>query len=178
VAQSQNVRQLVGHLFRHEAGRMAAVLVRILGTNNLTIAEDIVQDTLMKAMDTWRFHGPPQNPQAWLYAVAKNKALDFLRSEKRHQKIESEIASALQSEWATAASVNQLFLETEIQDSQLRMMFACCHPSLTIESQITLILKILCGLSVHEIASAFLTNSETIQKRLTRAKEKLRERKN
>lgn len=177
MTQNENVQQVIGHLFRSEAGKMAAVLSRMLGSNYLTVAEDIVQDTLMKAMDTWGFHGVPENPQAWLYAVAKNKALDFLRSEKRHHQIESEISNALNSDWAIAASVNQLFLEHEIQDSQLRMMFACCHPSIPVESQIALMLKVLCGLSVYEIASAFLTNPETIQKRITRAKEKLREEK-
>lgn len=156
---------------------MAAVLSRMLGSNYITVAEDIVQDTLMKAMDTWPFHGVPENPQAWLYTVAKNKVLDFLRSEKRHHQIESEISSALHSEWAIGASVNQFFLEHEIQDSQLRMMFACCHPAIPAESQIALMLKVLCGLSVYEIASAFLTNHETIQKRIARAKEKLREEK-
>jgi RNA polymerase sigma-70 factor (ECF subfamily) len=177
VAPTENVQQLIGHLFRSEAGKMAAVLSRMLGSNYITVAEDIVQDTLMKAMDTWPFHGVPENPQAWLYTVAKNKVLDFLRSEKRHHQIESEISSALHSEWAIGASVNQLFLEHEIQDSQLRMMFACCHPAIPAESQIALMLKVLCGLSVYEIASAFLTNHETIQKRIARAKEKLREEK-
>jgi RNA polymerase sigma factor (sigma-70 family) len=177
VAQEEHVQQLIGHLFRHEAGKMAAVLSRMLGSNYLSVAEDIVQDTLIKAMDTWAFHGVPENPQAWLYTVAKNKVLDFLRSEKRHHQIESEISNALHSEWAIGASVNQLFLEHEIQDSQLRMMFACCHPSIPVESQIALTLKVLCGLSVYEIASAFLTNHETIQKRIVRAKEKLREEK-
>lgn len=177
MAPTENVQQLIGHLFRSEAGKMAAVLSRMLGSNYITVAEDIVQDTLMKAMDTWPFHGVPENPQAWLYTVAKNKVLDFLRSEKRHHQIESEISSALHSEWAIGASVNQLFLEHEIQDSQLRMMFACCHPAIPAESQIALMLKVLCGLSVYEIASAFLTNHETIQKRIARAKEKLREEK-
>lgn len=169
------VKHTVGHLFRHEAGRMAAVLYRMLGTANLEVAEDIVQDTLLKAMETWRYHGLPQNPQAWLYTVAKNKALDFVRSKKRHELIHSQLADVVHSGWALSASVNNLFLENEIQDSQLRMIFACCHPSLSEESQIALTLKILCGLSTLEIASAFLTSDETIQKRIFRAKEKLRE---
>ena len=174
---SQNINQLAGHLFRHEAGRMAAVLARLLGSDRLQVAEDIVQDTLVKAMETWRFNGVPENPSAWLYAVAKNKALDFIRSRQRHEKINSEIAKAVHSDWALPASVNQLFLQHEIEDSLLRMIFATCHPSIPEESQIALTLKILCGLSVKEIASAFLTNEEAIQKRITRAKEKLREEK-
>lgn len=169
------VKQLVGHLFRHEAGRMAAVLYRMLGTANLEVAEDIVQDTLLKAMETWSYHDLPENPQAWLYTVAKNKALDFVRSKKRHELIHSQLADVVHSGWALSASVNNLFLENEIQDSQLRMIFACCHPSLSEESQIALTLKVLCGLSTLEIAAAFLTSDETIQKRIFRAKEKLRE---
>ena len=177
MAPKENVQQLTGHLFRLEAGKMAAVLVRILGSDRLEVAEDIVQDTLMKAMETWGFKGVPENPSAWLYAVAKNKALDFIRSRQRHEQIHSEIAKAIHSEWSLPSSVNSLFLEPEIEDSQLRMMFATCHPSIQEESQIALTLKILGGLSVREIASAFLTNEETIQKRIARAKEKLREEK-
>jgi RNA polymerase sigma factor (sigma-70 family) len=177
MAPKENVQQLTGHLFRHEAGKMAAVLTRILGSDRLEVAEDIVQDTLMKAMETWGFKGVPENPSAWLYAVAKNKALDFIRSRQRYEQIHSEIANAIHSEWSLPSSVNSLFLESEIEDSQLRMMFAACHPSIQEESQIALTLKILGGLSVREIANAFLTNEETIQKRIARAKEKLRDEK-
>jgi RNA polymerase sigma factor (sigma-70 family) len=173
VAGAESV-QLADHLFRREAGKMAAVLTRILGSDRLEVAEDIVQDTLMKAVETWGFKGIPENPSAWLYAVAKNKALDFIRSRKRHEEIHSEIAKAIHSEWSLPSSVNSLFLKPEIEDSQLRMMFAACHPSIQEESQVALTLKILGGLSVREIANAFLTNEETIQKRIARAKEKLR----
>src|SRR5579872_3549125 len=154
---------------------MAAVLTRLLGSDQLQVAEDIVQDTLMKAMDTWGYHGVPDNPSAWLYTVAKNKALDFIRQKRLHEQIHSEIAKTIHSEWALSASVNQLFLQHEIEDSQLRMMFVACHPVVPVESQIALTLKILGGLSVREIANSFLTNEETIQKRIARAKEKLRE---
>ncbi len=171
---SKEVKQTVGHLFRSEAGRMAAVLTRIVGINNIEVAEDIVQDTLLKAMETWSFHGVPGNPQAWLYKVAKNKSLDFIRSKKRHELTHTALAQVPDSGWALSASVNQMFFEYEIQDSQLRMIFACCHPAIPEESQIALTLKILCGLSTLEIASAFLISDETIQKRIFRAREKLR----
>ena len=177
MARVENVQQLAGHLFRHEAGKMAAVLTRLLGSDRLEAAEDIVQDTLVKAMETWRYNGIPDNPSAWLYTVAKNKALDFIRSRQRHEKIHSEIAKAIHSEWALPASVNKMFSPHEIEDSQLRMIFATCHSSIPEESQIALTLKILGGLSVKEIAHAFLTNEETIQKRIARAKDKLREEK-
>jgi RNA polymerase sigma-70 factor (ECF subfamily) len=171
----QHVHQLVSHLFRHEAGKMAAVLTRLLGFHSLELAEDIVQDTLVKALSTWKIKGVPENPQAWLYTVAKRKALDVIREQKIHEQHHTEISFALKSEWTLAPTVTNLFLENEIEDSQLRMMFACCHPSIPYESQIALTLKTLCGLSIGEIANSFLTNSETITKRLYRAREKIRE---
>ncbi len=171
----QQVNQQVGHLFRHEAGKMAAVLTRLLGFQRFDLAQDIVQDTLLKAMSVWKLKGIPENPSAWLYTVAKRKAIDWLRQQKLHESIHVEISLALQSEWTLSPTVNQLFLENEIEDSQLRMIFACCHPSIPYESQIALTLKTLCGLSISEIAQSFLTNEETITKRLYRAREKIRE---
>lgn len=171
------VNQLAGHLFRHESGKMAAVLTRIVGLQNLELAQDLVQDTLLKAINTWKIKGIPENPSAWLYTVAKRKALDAIRQQKTHAEIESDLAQAFKSEWTMAPTVQHLFFDHEIEDSQLRMMFACCHPSIPYESQIALTLKTLCGLSVSEIAHSFLTNDETITKRLYRAREKIREEK-
>ena len=168
------VSKLLDHLFRHESGKMIAVLSKLLGLQHLETAQDIVQDSLLQAMNTWRFKGVPENPTAWLYRVAKNKAIDFLRREKKFKTISPEYNYLLQSEYTLSSTVNNLFLENEIQDSQLRMMFACCHPSIPPESQIALTLKTLCGLSVTEIAKAYLTNDETISKRIYRAKEKIK----
>lgn len=137
-------------------------------------AQDIVQDTLLQAMNTWGHKGLPDNPVAWLMKAAKNKAIDYLRRQQRFNKISPEYAYLLQSELALQPVLNHLFLEDEIADSQLRMIFACCHPSIPPESQVALTLKTLCGLSVQEIASAFLTNEETIAKRIYRAREKIR----
>jgi len=173
----QQVNQLIGHLFRHEAGKMAAVLTRLLGFQSLDLAEDIVQDTLLKAMTTWKYKGIPENPSAWLYTVAKRKAIDTIRQHHIHEHHHSEISYALKSEWTLGPTVNSFFLDNEIEDSQLRMIFACCHPSIPYESQIALTLKTLCGLSIKEIANSFLTNEETIVKRLYRAREKIREEK-
>jgi RNA polymerase sigma factor (sigma-70 family) len=173
----QQVNQLIGHLFRHEAGKMAAVLTRLLGFQSLDLAEDIVQDTLLKAMTTWKFKGIPENPAAWLYTVAKRKAIDAIRTQHIHEQHHSEISYALRSEWTLSPTVSSFFLDSEIEDSQLRMIFACCHPSIPYESQIALTLKTLCGLSVAEIANSFITNEETIVKRLYRAREKIREEK-
>ena len=156
----QQVDQLVGHLFRKEAGRMAAVLTRLLGFGNLDITQDIVQDTLLKAVTVWKYKGIPENPSAWLYTVAKRKAIDVLRQRKLRESVHEELALALESEWTLAPTVNQLFVDNEIEDSQLRMVFACCHPAIPYESQIALTLKTLCGLSVSEIARGFLTTDE------------------
>jgi RNA polymerase sigma factor (sigma-70 family) len=169
-----NIHTTVEHLFRHESGRMSAVLSRLLGLQNMEVAQDIVQDTLLQAMNTWGFNGLPENPQAWLYRVAKNKAIDFLRRQKKFNEIKPKYSALLESEWTLSPTVQQFFMEHEIQDSQLRMMFACCHPAITVESQIALTLKTLCGLSVGEIAKAFLTTDETIAKRIYRAKEKIK----
>ena len=105
----QQVNQLIGHLFRHEAGKMAAVLTRMLGFNSFDLAEDIVQDTLLKAMSTWKFKGIPENPPAWLYTVAKRKAIDTLRQQQLHDFHHSEISHALKSEWTLSPTVNQFF---------------------------------------------------------------------
>jgi len=176
LAQStENVHQLVGHLFRHEAGKMAAVLTRLLGTEHLDTAEDIVQDTLLKAMEVWRFRGVPDNPSAWLYKVAHNKAIDWVRSNQRTTKILSTQVDTTNSLSHVSSPVEELFHADEIEDSVLRMMFACCHPAIPIESQIALTLKILGGLSVAQIANAFLTSEDTIAKRIYRAKEKIKQ---
>jgi len=173
----QQVHELVGHLFRHEAGKMASVLTRLLGFGALELAEDIVQDTLLKAMSAWKLKGIPENPSAWLYTVAKRKAIDTIRQQRLHSQHHAEISDALKSEWTLSPTVHQLFLDNEIEDSQLRMMFACCHPSIPYEAQLALTLKTLCGLSISEIANSFLTSDETISKRLYRAREKIREEK-
>lgn len=164
--------QLVAHLFRHEAGRMASVLTCMLGFNRLDVAQDIVQDAMVQALHSWPFQGIPENPRAWLYRVAKNKAMDVVRREKLFRQIGSELVQDQQE--AAEVMVDQYFFEDEINDSQLRMLFACCHPVIAFESQVAMCLKILCGLSVGEIAGAFLTAPDTIEKRLYRAKEKIR----
>ena len=172
--EQSNIYELTDHLFRHESGKMVAVLSRLLGLQNIETAQDIVQDTLLQAMSTWGYNSVPENPSAWLYRVAKNKAIDYLRRKRKFEEISPQYAYLLQSEYTLSPTINNLFLENEIHDSQLRMMFACSHPSIPEESQVALTLKTLCGLSVSEIAKAFLTNDETINKRIYRAKEKIK----
>ncbi|MGN6291702.1 MAG: RNA polymerase sigma factor [Chitinophagaceae bacterium] len=174
MADKAPVKQLVDHLFRHESGKMISVLSRLLGLQNLDAAEDIVQDTLLQAMSSWTYGALPDNPQAWLHRVARNKAIDLLRRKKKFREISPDYARLVESEWTLAPTLHQLFMEEEIRDSQLRMIFAACHPSIPEESQIAFTLKTLCGLSVAEIAPAFLCAEETIAKRIYRAKEKIR----
>jgi RNA polymerase sigma factor (sigma-70 family) len=175
MSSTNHISELVDHLFRHESGKMVSVLSRLLGLQNIETAQDIVQDTLLQAMNTWSFGGVPVNPPAWLYRVARNKAIDFLRREKRFREISPRYSCLLQSEYSLSTFVSQLFLENEIEDSQLRMVFACCHPAIPEDSQIAFVLKTLCGLSVNEIAKAYLTNEETIAKRIYRAREKIKQ---
>lgn len=169
------VNKLIDHLFRHEAGKMAAVLTRLLGFQSLELAEDIVQETLLKAMSVWKIKGIPDNPSGWLYTVAKRKAIDAIRKHRMQAEHHREIHQLLKSEWTLAPTISSHFANDEIQDSQLRMMFACCHPAIPYESQIALTLKTLCGLSLQELANCFLTSTEVISKRLYRAREKIRE---
>jgi RNA polymerase sigma-70 factor (ECF subfamily) len=166
--------KLMSHLFRVESGKMVSVLSRLFGLQKVDEAQDIVQDTLLAAMQVWPFKGVPENPSAWLMQTAKNKAIDFLRKQKRDENLNPEYAYLLQSEYTLGYTVQNVFLNDEIEDNQLRMIFACCHPSIPQESQIALILKTLCGLGVSEISKAFLSNTETIAKRIYRAKETIK----
>src|SRR5579864_3128090 len=165
--------ELTDHLFRHEAGRMVAVLTRLFGVHNLALAEDVVQDAFCRALEVWAFRGVPENPSAWLMAAAKNRALDVLRRERTIRTYEPELSRWLQSEWTLASEVEEMFSDTAIKDDQLRMMFSCCHPRLPEEAQVMLILHILCGFGVDEVASAFVTTYTAVEKRIPRAKKVL-----
>ncbi|MEO6150007.1 MAG: sigma-70 family RNA polymerase sigma factor [Mucilaginibacter sp.] len=162
---------LIPHLFRTEYRKITAVLVKAFGIEHIEIAEDIASDTFLHASETWPFKGVPENPAAWLYTVAKNKAKDHLKRDTLfNQKISRQLGSLTQ----VAEEIEIDLSEKNIADSQLQMMFAICHPAIPAEAQIGLSLRILCGFGINEIAAAFLTNKETINKRLFRAKEKLR----
>lgn len=166
-----NQEQLIPHLFRTEYSKITSVLCKLFGIAYIETAEDIVSDTFLLAAETWGLKGLPQNPTAWLYTVAKNKARDFL---KHQQVFNQKISPAFQSADDGHTDIEIDLSNTNITNSQLQMMFAICHPSIPAESQIGLSLNILCGFGVDEIADAFLTSRDTIYKRLTRAKEKLR----
>ncbi|RPD42580.1 RNA polymerase sigma factor [Chitinophaga barathri] len=161
---------LLPHLFRQEYVKMTAVLSRHFGLQNIEIAEDIVSDTFLKATELWSSQGIPPNPTAWLYTVAKNSTKDYL---KRHTLFETQIKTALGTGELQAEQEVDFTLQT-ITDSQLAMIFAVCNPANSTEAQICLALQILCGFSVEEIAAAFLSKTETIKKRLARARANLR----
>lgn len=153
---------------------MVGALTRLFGTQHLELAEDVVQETLLKAMRDWPYHGVPENPAAWLHRVAKNLAIDQLRRRSRGVELLKENAALLRSEWTLSTTVTEAFSGPVIADDALRMLFACCHPTIPPEQQVALALRTLCGFSVPEIARAFVTNEETINKRLYRAREAFR----
>jgi RNA polymerase sigma factor (sigma-70 family) len=161
------------HLFRREAGRMVATLTRLFGVHNLALAEDVVQDAFCRALEVWKFKGVPENPSAWLMATAKNRALDVLRRERTALTFAPELARLLASEWTVAPAVEEVFGPSAIKDDQLRMMFSCCHPRLPEEAQVALVLHILCGFTVGELAAAFVSGHAAIEKRVSRAKKVL-----
>lgn len=163
---------MIPHLFRTEAGRITAVLCKSFGLDYLEAAEDITSETFAAALDAWPRKGIPENPVAWLYAVAKNKAKNHLT---RQRLFSEKIAPEITGQASTDTTDIDIDLsDNSITDSQLQMLFAICHPSIPAEAQIALSLRILCGFGIEEIANAFLSNKETISKRLVRAKEKLR----
>jgi RNA polymerase sigma factor (sigma-70 family) len=157
-------------LFRNEFSKIVAVISKTFGLEHLQLAEDIVGETFLQAIETWELKGVPDNPSAWLYTVAKNKMNKFFQRDKIYK---TKVLPKLQQRDNELQEVNFFSLEN-IQDSQLQMMFAVCNPMIVAEAQIGLALRILAGFSIEEIAEAFLTNKETINKRLYRAKEKLR----
>jgi RNA polymerase sigma factor (sigma-70 family) len=161
------------HLFRRESGRLVATLTHIFGVHNLALAEDVAQDAFCRALEVWKLRGVPENPSAWLMATAKNRALDILRRERTAMTCAPELGRLLHTEWALAPIVQELFEPKSIQDDQLRMMFSCCHPKLPEEAQVALVLHILCGFSVDEIAGAFVNSHAAIEKRISRAKKTL-----
>jgi RNA polymerase sigma factor (sigma-70 family) len=170
-ASTGEVPRLTDRLFREEAGKLVSVLTRIFGIDRLELAEDAVQEALVRALRTWPYYGIPENPAAWITQTAKNLALDIVRREKRFRDKEPEIIASIDG----FVSSESPALGTEIKDDRLRLMFACCHPLIPHEAQTALALKTLCGFSTAEIAMAFLTTEAATAKRLTRARQRIRE---
>lgn len=172
---SEDISGLTDHLFRHESGRLVSILTGILGINRLQLAEDVVQEALLRALKTWPYYGVPDNPSAWLLQTARNLAFDTLRRDKRFVEKQPDIDATLHHRSTSPDSQDEPLLPEEIRDHQLRLIFACCHPDIPAADQTALALRTLCGLSAAEIASAFLTSESAVQKRLTRARQRIRD---
>jgi len=166
--------ELIPHLFRTEYRKIVSVLCRRFGFDEIETAEDIASETFLTATQAWGLNSIPKNPTAWLYNVAKNKARNYLQ---RHYTFENKITPELKNNVGTIPGDDIDLSPQNINDSQLQMMFTICNPAISPEAQIGLSLRILCGFGIDEVAAAFLTNKESIYKRLLRAKERLREEK-
>ena len=147
-------QQLIDHLFRHQYGKMVSILTKVFGFQHLETIEDAVQDTFIQAMRTWS-KGMPDNPEAWLTTAAKNRVIDIFRSINAQKARSTLISNPLYD-----FPLEDLFLETEIEDSQLRMIFTACHPALDAKLQIAFALKTISGFSIKEIASAMLKRQQ------------------
>jgi RNA polymerase sigma factor (sigma-70 family) len=163
------VQRLATHLFRHQSGQMTASLTRILGWDALDTAEDIVQEALVAALESWPYRGLPDQPAAWLWRVARNRALDHLRGSRLAARKLEELTRELEAFDPPPASHPR-----GLADDLLSTMFTCAHPGLTEESQVALMLRILCGFTTQEIAQAYLETAATVSQRIVRAKRKLR----
>jgi len=162
---------LIPELYRKEYGKMVTVLCSRFGMAYMDIAEDIVSDTFLSAAETWGMKGVPSNPVAWLYTVARNNALNYLKHDKVFEKrVRKDLIQGGERSFEMDIDLSG----QNITDSQLQMLFAICHPSIPAESQVSLALRVLCGFTIDEIAQALLTSKGNINKRLFRAKEKLR----
>lgn len=173
-ATADSVGNSVEHLFRHESGRIVSYLTRLLGPEHMDLAEEVVQEALLKALQSWSYSGIPANPAAWLLQVARNSALDAIR----HRKVSVDKEPALVAELTAASrSLGPDFdlSDARLRDDELRMIFMCCHPALSSEASVALSLKAIGGFSVREIARAFLVDEATIAQRLVRAKRQIRE---
>jgi RNA polymerase sigma factor (sigma-70 family) len=171
----KDIAGAVEHLFRRESGRLLAILARRLGAAHLQLAEDVVQDALLRAMQVWPFTGVPENPSAWLLQTARNRAFDTLRRRRVLLAKTPALAPLIEDCATEALSAPPPQFEDEIADSQLRMMFVCGQPGLPPEAQVALMLKTLCGFGEREIAAAFLASEEAVVKRLVRARKFLRD---
>ncbi len=165
--------KLVEHFFRHETGRLHGALIRLLGVHNLTLAEDVAQEALLRALRIWSMGGVPPNPAAWITQVAMNLGRDALRHQRMSGAKESAIVTHIEVTAPTpAVAVGHAH---EIRDDALRLLFVCCHPAVAPDAQVVLALKVLCGFSTGEIARAFLSSEAAIEKQLTRTKQRIQQ---
>ena len=163
--------ELFDDFFRHEKSRIVATLTRMFGLQNIDTAEDVVQESILKALQSWSYKGVPNNPSGWIMQVSKNQILDILRHDGIKTRKHAEFAEGFKHK---VAELGSDLLFDALDDDQLGMMFACCHPSLSSESQVALTLRTVCGFSLGEIASGILISEDAVSKRLVRAKQSLK----
>jgi RNA polymerase sigma-70 factor (ECF subfamily) len=165
---------LIEHLFRRQAGRVVARLTRLLGPANVELAEDAVQEALVRAVQTWPYQGIPDNPAGWIYRVAHNVAIDIVRRDRTFSAKSDAIVAELSR--SGTISPDETAVDDEIRDDELRMIFMCCHPEIPADARVALSLKIIGGFGVREIARAFLCDDAAIAQRIVRAKRQIRDR--
>ncbi|MBL9202953.1 MAG: sigma factor, ECF subfamily protein [Opitutaceae bacterium] len=166
--------QLVEHFFRHETGRLHGALLRLVGTHNFALAEDVAQEAMLRALRVWSMGGVPANPSAWITQVAINLARDALRHGRMAGGKEAALVTHAEVTAPPAPSAAAALARAhEIHDDTLRLLFVCCHPSIAADAQVILALKMLCGFGTGEIARAFLTSEAAIEKQLTRTKQRI-----
>ncbi|MDP9149157.1 MAG: sigma-70 family RNA polymerase sigma factor [Myxococcota bacterium] len=158
------------HFFRHEFGRLVSVLGRVFGVGNLATCEDIAQETLCRAVEVWKLEGVPNDPSAWLTTSAKNRAIDSLRRERTRKLALPELARYVESEWTLVPMVSQIFEGDPHRTDELAMMFTLAQPRLPEASRVALVLRVLCGFGIDEIASALLVSPSSIEKRIQRGR--------
>jgi RNA polymerase sigma-70 factor, ECF subfamily len=167
---------LVDHLFRNRAGQMVAYLTRLLGPQCLDLAEEAVQEALLKALQVWSYSSVPANPSGWLFRVARNAALDAVRHNTLvDQKAASLAASEIARMSASSGAPGEAEFEEQLRDDELRMVLMCCHPALPRDTRVALSLKTVGGFSTREIARAFLSEESAIAQKLVRAKRQIRD---
>lgn len=169
--ESSQATELVEHFFRHETGRLHGALIRMVGVQNFTLAEDVAQEALLRAMRAWSMGGLPANPSAWIMRVAMNLARDALRHQQMSSAKEVAIIRHLEQTHSNAPTAGAD--NGTIRDDALWLMFVCCHPGIAPDAQVVLALKVLCGFNSGEIARAFLTSEAAIEKQLTRTKQRI-----
>src|ERR1700721_623833 len=167
---SEQIRELLDSLYRVDSGRILATLIRLLG--DFDLAEEAMHEAFAAALSLWPSSGVPGNPRPWLISTARFKAIDTLRRRARFDASQDELVRYLEAQWSSAQRSNE---EDTLEDDRLRLIFTCCHPSLSPEAHVALTLREVCGLTTEEIAKAFLITPRSLAQRIGRAKAKIRE---
>jgi len=168
-----SAEQTIAKIYKTDSAKILAVLTRLFGIDDFSLAEDVLQDAFSRALIDWRKNGIPDKPSAWVIQTAKNRAIDIIRSNKTRLKFSTDLAHSLSSEWSMGYTIDQEFEEHRIKDDQLRMIFVCSHERIKPTNRIPFILRTLCGFSIPAIARALLISEANVKKRLVRTKKQL-----